>query len=764
MALSRERHQQNFFIYSSTNLLVALSVDRWEAVVKPLAFTKNRSRGLYLVVGSWVLAAITCLPVTFFMKVAEIEGVTQCWIDMSNYVWRIYMIYLTCLLLIIPTLIIAICYIHIVYTIWSKGRLGGGMVAAGEKRRLCQDERGTDKMSNFTSSFYGTGPYSLQRELSSSTTTSRRLNARASNLSSDSAAAAAAAAHFQRQDSVGKRLVSWAEGRAFRIQRPLRRRADTCESEAGDENKAGRRASAESATALAERLVKFKRSRTIETTLGEGKQKLRAHETGNSIDSQPQRRPARERTDERASLAGHQGNENSAPDAGSVRANVGFVGWSPDNEAHNQVSCGVAGPQSKHLGPSRKQSGQSSQAVSEDNKNNSNNRHSEPTQAMEQRPSADDNSQTAPAASQPQHKSGLSRVASQGLRMLSFARSHSSSSVSSTPSTGSSSSTIAPKLRLTTAAPTSTQIVSTRALEHRDVGSARGSLLQTGTERGAAASGATEGPSHVRSRSTDASRRSGAMSGRDGGHYHDHRDGQPKSGSQRLGQDETRELAVERGNEPTCEPGQWQDSSLLEMGANMIRIPTATDDNPSNYQPDLKTAQSPRESRTISDVEKSPKSDQRTLSDALDKRHSQSDEQQQQRAKFEGPGRDRDFVAQQHGSGVIPKARIKTIKMTLVIVVTYILCWSPFVIVNFLNTFGFTEHNHFWQAMSTCTQTFAHINSAVNPLIFWLFSGRRSQSNAANRKPQTNQLNSNQPPAAPAAARQTNKIATNGAL
>lgn len=36
------------------------------------------------------------------------------------------MIYLTCSLLIIPALIIAICYTHIVYTIWSKGQLSSG--------------------------------------------------------------------------------------------------------------------------------------------------------------------------------------------------------------------------------------------------------------------------------------------------------------------------------------------------------------------------------------------------------------------------------------------------------------------------------------------------------------------------------------------------------------------------------------------------------------------------------------------------------------
>lgn len=111
------------FIYSSTYLLVALSIDRWEAVVKPLAFTQNRSRGYYLVAGAWFLACISATPVTLSVTIKEIEGFPQCWITYDVLGWKIYMVYLTCSLLVIPALIIAVCYTHIVYTIWRKGQL-----------------------------------------------------------------------------------------------------------------------------------------------------------------------------------------------------------------------------------------------------------------------------------------------------------------------------------------------------------------------------------------------------------------------------------------------------------------------------------------------------------------------------------------------------------------------------------------------------------------------------------------------------------------
>lgn len=98
------------------------------------------------------------------------------------------------------------------------------------------------------------------------------------------------------------------------------------------------------------------------------------------------------------------------------------------------------------------------------------------------------------------------------------------------------------------------------------------------------------------------------------------------------------------------------------------------------------------------------------------------------------------MISQQHGRGVIPKARIKTIKMTLVIVAAYVLCWSPFFIINICVVFGFiSKDTDVTIALSTLTQSLAHLNSAANPIIFWLFSSKRHN----NQKARTRMTNAN---------------------
>lgn len=96
----------------------------------------------------------------------------------------------------------------------------------------------------------------------------------------------------------------------------------------------------------------------------------------------------------------------------------------------------------------------------------------------------------------------------------------------------------------------------------------------------------------------------------------------------------------------------------------------------------------------------------------------------------------------QHGKGVIPKARIKTVKMTLVIVAAFILCWSPFCIINMLFVFDALKKDTSLKiALSTLTQSLAHLNSAVNPIIFWLFTGKNKSS--ANKRKQVKPVMNN---------------------
>ncbi|XP_048777796.2 cardioacceleratory peptide receptor-like [Ostrea edulis] len=72
--------------------------------------------------------------------------------------------------------------------------------------------------------------------------------------------------------------------------------------------------------------------------------------------------------------------------------------------------------------------------------------------------------------------------------------------------------------------------------------------------------------------------------------------------------------------------------------------------------------------------------------------------------------------------GLIPKAKIKTVKMTFVIVLAFILCWSPYWVYNILQTFGYISPSQTAAAVSVLFQSLFSLNSAANPVIFFLFN------------------------------------------
>ncbi|KAH9286188.1 Cardioacceleratory peptide receptor [Echinococcus granulosus] len=73
--------------------------------------------------------------------------------------------------------------------------------------------------------------------------------------------------------------------------------------------------------------------------------------------------------------------------------------------------------------------------------------------------------------------------------------------------------------------------------------------------------------------------------------------------------------------------------------------------------------------------------------------------------------------------GCIPRARIKTVKMTLVIVSVYIICWCPYMIYNLLITYRVIgPHTPNLMAISPLIQHLVTLNSSTNPVVFWMFS------------------------------------------
>ncbi|KAK3083527.1 hypothetical protein FSP39_024779 [Pinctada imbricata] len=74
--------------------------------------------------------------------------------------------------------------------------------------------------------------------------------------------------------------------------------------------------------------------------------------------------------------------------------------------------------------------------------------------------------------------------------------------------------------------------------------------------------------------------------------------------------------------------------------------------------------------------------------------------------------------------GLIPKAKIKTVKMTFVIVLAFIFCWSPYFIYNLLFAYGHIPDSQSATSTTIFMQTLAPVNSAVNPFIYFLFNSQ----------------------------------------
>ncbi|XP_049794628.1 cardioacceleratory peptide receptor-like [Schistocerca nitens] len=118
------RFLQVVVTYSSTYVLVALSIDRYDAITHPMNFSGSWRRARLLVLSAWLLSFLFSVPIIIFYEEKTIQGHPQCWIDFQErWQWRLYMTLVTTTLFVLPALIITACYTVIVLTIWSKSKV-----------------------------------------------------------------------------------------------------------------------------------------------------------------------------------------------------------------------------------------------------------------------------------------------------------------------------------------------------------------------------------------------------------------------------------------------------------------------------------------------------------------------------------------------------------------------------------------------------------------------------------------------------------------
>ncbi|XP_077527431.1 cardioacceleratory peptide receptor-like [Haemaphysalis longicornis] len=113
--------------YSSTYVLVALSIDRYDAITRPMNFSGSWKRARWLVTLAWAISVAMSLPSVYLNGEAVVHGRLQCWIELDLWQWQVYMTLVAGSLFFVPALLIAACYSVIVYTIWKRSKMLRGV-------------------------------------------------------------------------------------------------------------------------------------------------------------------------------------------------------------------------------------------------------------------------------------------------------------------------------------------------------------------------------------------------------------------------------------------------------------------------------------------------------------------------------------------------------------------------------------------------------------------------------------------------------------
>ncbi|XP_060521965.1 cardioacceleratory peptide receptor-like isoform X2 [Cylas formicarius] len=134
------RFLQVLVTYGSTYVLVALSIDRYDAITHPMKFSGSWKRAKCLIIAAWLFSVLFSIPILILYEEKSIQNQLQCWIEFQHqWQWKIYMVLVSVTLFIVPALIITTCYAVIIVTIWAKGA-----PSFARNRRNDHDRPGSD--------------------------------------------------------------------------------------------------------------------------------------------------------------------------------------------------------------------------------------------------------------------------------------------------------------------------------------------------------------------------------------------------------------------------------------------------------------------------------------------------------------------------------------------------------------------------------------------------------------------------------------------
>ncbi|KAH3794508.1 hypothetical protein DPMN_148040 [Dreissena polymorpha] len=117
------RFFQVFVIYASTFMIVALSIDRVDAIARPMKFTRKATTVRILANGAWISSGILSIPSFLLFDTVTLNGDSHCIMTLhERWHWQVYITLIAMTAFIIPAAIIISCYTIIICVIWGKGR------------------------------------------------------------------------------------------------------------------------------------------------------------------------------------------------------------------------------------------------------------------------------------------------------------------------------------------------------------------------------------------------------------------------------------------------------------------------------------------------------------------------------------------------------------------------------------------------------------------------------------------------------------------
>ncbi|XP_041476646.1 neuropeptide S receptor-like [Lytechinus variegatus] len=156
------RYVQAYVVLASSYQLVALSFDRFFAIVFPMDFTGSGKRSTLLAAGGWLLPSVLCITSAVVFQVDLLDSpdrkskVMSCWPAplYGDQAWKlkVYSMYVISSFFYIPLILITFCYVTIIVTIWKRAKKMGGPQVIKKSKNSNRDVayEGLSKDSNCT--------------------------------------------------------------------------------------------------------------------------------------------------------------------------------------------------------------------------------------------------------------------------------------------------------------------------------------------------------------------------------------------------------------------------------------------------------------------------------------------------------------------------------------------------------------------------------------------------------------------------------------